>query len=386
MLAIISSPLSIDLQILNSMLAEYFYEPDTQAIRISLGAIKAHTLDVGDATWMFVIAPPGTGKTSISIMGSAGLPGVVQFGDFSENTFLSGFYGKEQPGVLEKLGEPFKEGDTLITYGDGIFLAKDFTTVLSMRREKRAGILSQLREIYDGEFVRTFGTGQTKIWRGRITMIAAVTPELDRHISIFSTLGERFLQVRWHRPKSEQAGVMAIAQQGQEAFIRTELQATVKAMFENSVNTTPLLSKDMVHRIACMAEITALARTHVHREGHGNREIEHVPEPEANTRLSKGLAGLAMGIAALNQRQEVAEEDLQDVLRVGMDSIPPSRKLLILAAATGQDFDSLGLARTVMDRQVEELQVLGILDRDDERVLSERVERLLTVADTVEVR
>jgi hypothetical protein len=31
-------------------------------------------------------------------------------------------------------------------------------------------------------------------------VIAAVTPVLDRHCSMFSVLGERFLQVRWHRP------------------------------------------------------------------------------------------------------------------------------------------------------------------------------------------
>jgi hypothetical protein len=31
--------------------------------------------------------------------------------------------------------------------------------MLSMRREKRAAILGQLREIPDGEFKRDFGTG-----------------------------------------------------------------------------------------------------------------------------------------------------------------------------------------------------------------------------------
>jgi len=73
-------------------------------------------------------------------------------------------------------------------------LLKDFTTVLSMHREKRAKILAQLREIHDGMFKRNFGTDETKIWKGRITIIAAVTPVLDRHISIFAALGERFLQ------------------------------------------------------------------------------------------------------------------------------------------------------------------------------------------------
>jgi hypothetical protein len=94
---------------------------------------------------------------------------------------------------LEKLGTTAKNGSTSITLGDGIFLAKDFTSVLSMRREKRGAILGQLREIHDGEFKRDFGTGESKIWKGRVTIVAAVTPVLDQFYAVFSVLGERFL-------------------------------------------------------------------------------------------------------------------------------------------------------------------------------------------------
>jgi len=40
----------------------------------------------------------------MSIMGATELPEIVMIGDLSENTFLSGFYGHSQPGILEKLG------------------------------------------------------------------------------------------------------------------------------------------------------------------------------------------------------------------------------------------------------------------------------------------
>ena len=159
---------------LNETLNTWFYQPDLQAIRIVLGTAKAHYLNIGDPAWLFVVAPPGTGKTTTSIMSACGLPEVVSLGDVSENTFLSGFYKHKEPGVLEKLGKTTEEGNTFITEGNALFLVKDFTTVLSMRREKRKGILSQLREIHDGEFKRSFGTGETKIWQGRVTIIAAV--------------------------------------------------------------------------------------------------------------------------------------------------------------------------------------------------------------------
>jgi len=148
------------------VLQRRFYKPDVQAIRIVLGTIQAHYLNIGDPAWLFVVAPPGTGKSTMSIVAASGLPEVVTLSDFTENTLLSGFYGHQQPGLLEKLGTPTQVGQTYTTEGRGLLLAKDFTTVLTMRREKRAAILSQLREIHDGEFKRTFGTGVTKIFTG----------------------------------------------------------------------------------------------------------------------------------------------------------------------------------------------------------------------------
>jgi hypothetical protein len=365
---------------LNSALKAHFYEPDLQAIRIVLGTIKAHYLNIGDPAWLFVVAPPGSGKTTTSIMGASGLPEVISLSEFTENTFLSGFHGHSQPGLLEKLGSPSHKGSTIETAGNAIFVAKDFTTVLSMRREKRSVILGQLREIHDGGFKRAFGTGVTKSWCGRVTIIAAVTPVLDRHYSIFSVLGERFLQVRWHRPDSEEAGEWAIRQQGQESEIQEKVRGAVKRIFDNSVQSAPTLSPDMQKRLASLAEVVALGRTHVFRTS-SSREIDYVPEPEANTRLSKGLAAMARGIAALNRRTEVAEQDLQDTFRVGFDCLPDNRRHILLAAQKGQDLEPVKLPRTVRVREIEELQALGILAEDDPPgKLTKRVARLLDVA------
>jgi len=224
---------------LASVLERHFYKPDIQAVRIVLGAIKAHYLQIGDPAWLFVVAPPGTGKTTISIMGASGLTDVTMLSDFTENTFLSGFYQQKEAGLLERLGTTEINGKLYATTGSGIFLAKDFTTVLSMHREKRAKILAQLREIHDGMFKRDFGTGETKIWRGRVVIIAAVTPVLDRNYAMYSTLGERFLQVRWHRPDSPEAGEWAIRQQGREEEIQRECSEAIQGLFKASLPTPP---------------------------------------------------------------------------------------------------------------------------------------------------
>lgn len=369
---------------LNSVLEKWFYKPDLQAIRIVMGAVQAHYLKIGDPAWLFYVAPPGSGKTSISVMGAGNLPGVHILGDVTEKTFLSGFHGHESPGLLEKLGEAEHIGQTSIYTGDGIFLIKDFTTVLSMKREKRAAILGQLREIHDGEYRADYGTGKTKIWRGQVSIVAAVTPALDRHYSVFSTLGERFLQIRSHRPDSEEAGQWAILQQGREKEIRKQCRAAVKKLFDASNRKPPNLSPTQISRIAAVAEVVAIGRTHVYRNNYGNKEIEYVPEPEANTRLSKGLAAIARGLAALNRRGEVAEADLQDIFRVAMDCLPVNRRDLLAAVMEGRDVTALRMARTVRNRQLEELEELGLLTKDETADvgwrLTEKADRLLSTA------
>jgi hypothetical protein len=336
---------------------------------------------MGDPAWLFIVAPPGTGKTTMSLMGAAGLPQVIALGDISENTLLSGFYGHQSPGLLEKLGPVTEEGQTYTTNGNAVLLVKDFTTVLSMRHEKRSAILGQLREIHDGEFKRDFGTGVSKIWRGRVTVIAAVTPVLDRYYSIFSVLGERFLQVRWHRPDSPEAGQWAIDQQGSEGAIRQEARDSIQQIFKWAHRRAPLLTGEQGKRIASLAEVVALGRTHVFRSGYGNREIEYVPESEANTRISKALAAIARGIAALHGREAVEEQDLQDALRVGFDSLPDSRRVLLLAASRRQNIVNVPIQRTVRDRTCEEMEALNLLVQDGGSwKISQRSEELLCIA------
>jgi hypothetical protein len=367
---------------LNDVVGRWFFKPDLQAFRVILRTIKSHYLNIGDPPWLFIVAPPGTGKTTTGIMGTAGLPEVVSLGGFTANTLLSGFHGYKEPGLLERLGQTKEVSGTFTTKGNGILLVKDFTTVLSMRRETRSEILSQLREVHDGEFRKSFGTGETKIWRGRITIVAAVTPIIDQFYSIFTVLGERFLQLRWHRPESPVAGQRAIQQQGSELLIRRQLRAAVNALFAASSDSPPTMSSQAERRLASLAELVAIARTHVFRGSYGNREIEYVPEPEANTRISKGLAAIAKGIAALNRRRTVAEQDIQDSFRVAIDCMSENRRRVLIPIAQGRRPENFRLPRTVADRQIEELQELGLITQRP-YALTETAAQLLEVADVV---
>jgi hypothetical protein len=261
---------------LDAVLRQHFHAPDTQAIRVVMSTIKSHYLNLGDPAWVFVVAPPGSGKTTTTIMGAAGLPQVQILGAWSASTFLSGMHGAVQPGLLEKLGPTFETNKCFVTKGDGILISKDFTTVLAMQRDRRAEILSQLREIHDGQYRKDFGTGVTKIWCGRITIIAAVTPALDRAYSTASTLGERFLQVRWHRP-ARVAGARAIDQQTAEKQISQDLTDAVRAVFDESASAVPEISSAARDNLAAVADLVAIGRTHVYRASFGGGRSKMFP-------------------------------------------------------------------------------------------------------------
>jgi len=153
-----------------------------------------------------------------------------------------------------------------------------------------------------------------------------------------------------------------IRQQGHEEQIRTECQESLKALFKDLPRKVPTLSEQFESQIVAMAELTAIARTHVYRNSYGRREVEYVPEPEANTRISKGLAAIAKGIASINRRTRVAAEDVKDAIRVGMDCIPDYRRKLLEAAIRREPLESVPMPRTVRTREIEELKELTLIE------------------------
>lgn len=359
------------------LLNNAFYKPDFQALRISMGVLKSHYLNINDAPWLFLVAPPGSGKTTTGILGSAGLRDVKELGKFTEATLFSGFYCHEASGILEKFGEihqfKFENGryvpndggalkDTKLfdIRGNVILLIKDFTTILQMRRDSRANIIAQLRELHDGSYECDFGTGITKRWQGKLTILAAVTPEIDRMYSVMSSLGERFLKIRWDRPARE-AGEIAYGQSGRERSIRAEIQKEVKTLFDAAPNRSPKIAPEMVTRISYLADLVAHARSHVSWE---SGQIDYTAPAEANTRITKQLAAIATGVAALRCKQVVDESEWEDILRVGLDSILPKRKQVLLAKNINET--TAPWPRTSAKRVLDECEALGLISADSQ--------------------
>src|SRR4030095_1621463 len=167
-----------------SKLDEYLLIEDRDAVPLMLAAVVAHWLDCSPV-WLMIIGPPSSAKTELITL-LRDVKHVHFLSDLSPNTLASGFNVSahtKEPSLLDKLK-------------DNVIAIKEMTTILEKRAEARAEIFAQLREVYDGVFNKNWGTGKDLVWEGRVSLVAGVTDEIDRHHVAMSALGPRFLFLR----------------------------------------------------------------------------------------------------------------------------------------------------------------------------------------------
>jgi hypothetical protein len=182
--------------------------PDTAVVDAPLAAVVAHRMG-GEGLWPLLVSPPSGGKTEV-IQSLSDVPEVYQLSKLTAQTFVSGVKGDKSASLLQLLGDTGKSFVTL----------KDLTTVLTMHREARSEILSQLRELYDGSYVATWGTGKEVRWEGRLGFLAGVTPVIDTMHAVTAVLGERFTYLRLAKPARVDAGTHDPQRRGQVPWAR----------------------------------------------------------------------------------------------------------------------------------------------------------------------
>jgi hypothetical protein len=351
-------------------LRKHLYEPDLQAARGLFAALAAHNLS-GQPVWPMLVAPPGSMKTDL-LAALDGLPCAHLIDRVTPNTFLSGqVKDGKRPATGNSSSLLHRIGPT------GIIAYPDFSTVLSMNRAHRGSVLADMRRIYDGHLRKEYGTDEGREaheWKGRITFAVATTDEVDRHYSVFQTLGERFVMIRWPRPGGVEAALKAMNQNCDERA--RDLKDAVHALMGNLEKQSPVLPSDLERRIAHLAEFAVRGRTHIHRNGY-SKEIAYVPEPEAATRLSQQLAQLAKGSALVAARNSVEAEDYCLVRRVAFDCIPTARRKVLDALIRAEKIEGSGLPSSTLSYVKEDLRALDLLTGDQ---LSEQARSLLAKA------
>jgi hypothetical protein len=301
---------------------EYLLLDDDNLVEIPLAVYVANRLPA-DPLWMFITGPPSNAKTEM-LRAMDGCEGTFSLGSLTANTLISGKQGKDED------GNPV-DFSLLPKLSNKLVVIKDFTTILNLRDDTKAQILSQFREIYDGQISKGFGTGKVFDWDEKVGVIAAVTDIIDKHMSVNQLLGERFLHYRTSNTRRFAVAKRSMANLLGDNNHRQRLHNVITAFLEhvnNPIDVTVEKDGDMEDRIASLAVFCAAARTGVSRDRY-TKTVDFMPQPEGPARLAKQLLLLATSLTIVRGMEKPDEDVYQVVIKVARDSLPSIRLQLL---------------------------------------------------------
>lgn len=298
---------------------KWLWLPDQDVLDFVWAIATANRLDQ-DMLWGGIIAPSGDTKTeilkSLDDPGAAVLP-TVMLSSLTDKTFISGLSKEkaengDEPSLLPKLHKK-------------LLIVKDFTTIQTDPR--RAQILGQLRDIYDGSSSMAFGTGKIAQYWSRFGILMASTPVIeDLTWTAYNMLGERFLYCR--PPLNEEIRAKKIQKAGDNTMKRKEMEEALnKASRSVLIQDLPgevTIPEDQRETINALADFVAVARTAVGRAGR-HHDITRIAEGEVGTRLSKQFQLLGRGLCAVRQQTVWTPAITEFLLRVAPGCIHTNR-------------------------------------------------------------
>lgn len=335
----------------------YLYLPDPDYIYFTLAVAVSARLE-GDPLWGLLVGAPSSGKTeAIRVFDDVA---DEHLSDISAAGLMSWTPGKRarKTGLLTRIGPV------------AFATIADLSTLLSASdRGQRDLLYALLRRAYDGEVVRELGNApEPLVWRGRLTLLAAVTPAVDNFSSHSDALGPRWLYCRL--PQTDTEARRRAVRMAREAAPhlerhRASSRAVARAVVDAAASEARAirLSESVAKTIDDAALVACLGRAAVEREGYGARGIVSLPTIEEPPRLIGQLALLARALLSLGlDATHVAAISR----RAALDSMPQVRRRVLAMLATDEELVTAEIARRIgADRKVatmalQELAAIGV--------------------------
>lgn len=287
------------------------------AIVITMASIASMRYG-GIPIWIYLIGPPGSGKSLI--LDSTVMSPVCHYQtDLKYQTLVSGFKTEPDPSLLARIN-------------NRVIVIKDWTTILDKNEVAQKELLGILREAYDGVVVREYGNGVIRIYPDPSTgqdrcyfgIVGGVTPKI--HTQNKSSLGERFLKCELGRPALSNIDIVRRAIKGSsEPWLEVERanhrQQVVSAFLESLDPNTkpPSTPAKYEEQLAYMAEFAAVARTRPERD-RSSGDLLYEAAAESASRLGKQFQKLAQSIALVKGLKSVDQECMRLVRKVAWNT------------------------------------------------------------------
>ena len=347
---------------------------DMGVVKMVVATIVANRMFL-DPVWLLLVAPPSGGKTEL-IMAISGLEFVFGISDLTVNTFASG---------QKKVG---KETSLLLKINNGIMAFKDFTSILSKNREARGEIMKQLREIYDGEYIKRTGTGDDVTWRGKVGAIAGCTEIIYRYLEELSAMGDRFIMYNIEQPDRVEMSRRVLDNADDMNEKRDHLKKCFTYFITQIISRLDeeeiTIEEGMKEELLEVADFATRARSAVLVDFKSGM-VDFVPSPEMPARMTAQLYTLASAFVAINKtnphlrpdheanKGRLTDQEKKLLFKTAFDSIPKTRRNAIypLAQYTG-GVSTAGLATYLelpsesVRKYLAQVNALGICTRKKE--------------------
>lgn len=339
-----------------------YAQPDLDAVSIALAsAISHYTLD-NKPVWIFILGASSTGKTELFINSIKCLPYTLELSSLTEASFLSRY--DDRAGILPNL-----PGNN-----HGILCFPDFSNFLGLDSSVRQTLQGQMREIYDGKFQKSAGNRPDPIvWQGKVTMIIACTPDLDRYWSLENSLGDRFFMLRINEPsQTNLANVLKYRQDRQ--LTSKQIIETTQQLVKQFVDLPNYRFKmlpgpaNLQQYLVALGNLTVILRRGVVRDNKG--AISDLKETESPTRYIGMASTLAHTHACMFRQEKLELTQIRLIRRMFLQTTQPFRLNLLYHlyclphAISITEFKQnycANLSYTMLNRVFHDLEVIGLI-------------------------
>jgi hypothetical protein len=327
-------------------------DADPDLLRLLISIPIANRLE-GNPVWAILIGKSGSGKSQL-LTGFEKCNEVVVVDALTAPALLSGFYSDGA-------------NDSLLFRANGkTAVIKDFSPILMANKEAKDQVFSLLRAAYDGRVERFTGKGKLS-WYGKIGIVAATTPSLEKERQKEPLLGERFINIRTKIEDAPDLMDLVFSGTTKKPIRDNELQDATAAYLDNfptpaGPHSLPRETKDL---LTTVARALAKARTGVDRNSY-SKDIEFPAEvQELPTRLVSQFILMAL---AFKYTGATPENVNRVIMRLLNDGIPYTRLRVLKAILGGRGSDSqqdmarwVGISQATMSRALEEMSMLKII-------------------------
>ena len=335
------------------------------ALRIIL-AITLTSTTAGEPIWLYLVGPPGCGKTLL-LSPLRNLPPVVFRSSLTSKSLLSGWGGitGQDPSLIPRLNHR-----TLIV--------KDLTELLSMHPVEQDAVFSILRGAYDGTLDRNFGNNLYRKYDSHFNFIAAVTNTIHGHSH--AAMGERCLRFQFSPLLADVQGIIQEAIRGvfqdkeREQALRLWTWRFLAAKHAEIKPTKSLhykLSAYHERKLIALVRLVAKLRSQVERSMRTD-EVLYRPVEEIGTRLAKQVCKLMYALSLItgprtdHQNWRLIEKIALDtaiglhvsIVQIIYDTRRPGYSLEEIT-------EKIKLPPSTVFRRLNDMKLLGLVDRID---------------------